>query len=111
LRTAASQEIPRILWNPKVHYHIHKIPRPVLILSQINPIHAPILLLEVPFLYYLPIYAWVFQVVSSLRTPHQNPVWSSPLPSTCYMPCQSHFLFRHPNNIRWGVQIIKLLVM
>jgi hypothetical protein len=40
-RFSATQEIPRILWNPKVRYCIHKCPRPLPIPCQTNPFHAP----------------------------------------------------------------------
>ena len=38
-RFAASQEIPRISQNPKVHYRTHKRPPPFSILGQPNPVH------------------------------------------------------------------------
>jgi len=45
-RFSASQEIPRILWKPKVHHRIHKCPPIDSILSQLDPIHATIYILR-----------------------------------------------------------------
>jgi hypothetical protein len=38
-RSSASQEIPRVLWNPKFHYRIPKSQLPVATVSQISPVH------------------------------------------------------------------------
>ena len=77
-RFPASQEISRILWNPKVRYRDNKSTPPVTILRQINPVHPPIPLPEAPSLYCR---VWVFQVVSFPQFFHQNPVCTSPPPT------------------------------
>jgi hypothetical protein len=70
-RFSISQEIPLILRNPKNYYYIYKSPKIVPILSQINPVKAPIPILEDLFGIIL---APTPKHSLCLRFPHQNPV-------------------------------------
>jgi len=112
-RFLASQEIPRILWNSKVHCRTHKCPPPVPILSQIDSVHTSISHFLKIHLNTIPLFKpgspqWPL----SLRFPHQIPVHLSPFPHTRYMPRPSHSSrFHHPHNIWWWVQITKLIIM
>ena len=104
---AASQEIPRISRNPKVHYRTHKLPPPVPILGQPNPVHIPTShLLEIHPNITHPSMPRSPQWSLSLRFPHQDPIHPPPLTHTRHMPSPPHSSrFYHPHNIGWGVHL------
>jgi len=72
---AASQEIPRISRNPKLHYRTHKRPPPVSILGQPDPVHIPTshLLGSYPNIIH-PSTPRSHQWSLSPRFPHQDPI-------------------------------------
>ena len=107
-RSSSNWEIPCIVWNQKVHYHIYKSLPPVPILSQINPVHAfQSHSLKIRFNIILPSMPRSSNLSLYLGSPHQNTVCTCHACHMCYMPCPSNSSwFDHPNIIWWAVQII-----
>ena len=88
---AASQEIPRISRNPKIHYRTHKRPPPVSILGQPNPVHIPTShLREIHPNIIHPSTPRPLQWSPSLRVPHQDPI--HPLSSLIRATCPAHLI-------------------
>ena len=84
--SAASQEIPPISQNPKVHYRTHKRPPPVPILDQPSPVHIPTFhSLEIHPNIIHPSTPMSPQWSLSLRFPNQDPIHplSPPIRATC----------------------------
>jgi len=103
-RFAASQEIPRISRNPKVHYRTHKRPPPVTWASPIQSIYPhptfrrSILILSTHLRLGLP--SGLFPSAFPTTTLYTPPL----LTHTRHMPSPSHSSrFYHPHNIGWGL--------
>ena len=94
---AASQQIPRISRNPKVHYRTHKRPPPVSILGQPNPVHILTShLLEIHPNIIHPSTPRSPQWSLSLGFPHQDPIHPSPHPCTPHVQPISFFSILSP---------------
>ena len=89
---AASQEIPRISRNPKVHYRTHKRPPPVSIQGQPNPVHIPTSHpLKIHPNIILPFTPGSLQWFLSIRFPPHQTLYT-PLLSPIHATCPAHLI-------------------
>jgi hypothetical protein len=84
-RFSTSQEITRILWDPKDHYRSHKCPPPVPVLSQLDRVHTLIShFLKIRLNIILPSTPGSPKSSLSFRFPQQNKKLISPPESKIY---------------------------
>jgi hypothetical protein len=80
------QEIPCTLWNPEVHYRLHKIPPFASILSHLNAVRTSLsYFFQTSPNTILPFTPMSSKRSSCFRFPHQNPVCTFLVPHTYHM--------------------------
>ena len=84
-RCSARQEIPRNVWNPKVHYRVQNSRPLAPILSQMNPFHVLVIHLVLSCCLCLDVLSGLY-----IRFPHQNSQCIYFLPHTWCMSVPLH---------------------
>ena len=111
-RFSASQKIPHIFWNPKVHTaytsarHVSRSSaRTIQSLTHDPTSWRCIVILSFHLRPDIP------SCLLPSGLPHVNPVSTFTVSHTCHMTRPSNSWLYHPRNIWWGVQTINLRVM
>jgi hypothetical protein len=104
LLLSASYLIP---WrqNPKVYHRVHKIPPPIPLLSQVNPLQTLTVSPEIHFDPNLPYTPRSFEWSLFFGLSHLNLVYLSFLSHACRMPRPPHSPWFQLLNDLWGISI------
>jgi hypothetical protein len=105
------QEFPNILYNLKVHYHVHKNPTLTPILCQINPVQTTPFYFSLHLNVILPHTFCVFLVASFVLAFQSEPLCIYILLREHYMPRPSHHPLLDPSNgyKRWSSSLCSFL--